>query len=165
MFTKIKTPNQTAGRFGQKPEIIVIHITAGHSPGVEEWIKNPESMVSYHFLIKKTGEIVQFVETKDTAWHAGKVVKPLYLPKIDCNNPNYYSIGVALEAKENEELSFQQFFTTSLLIKMLSKANKIKIDDKHIIPHNWINSGKSCPGEKVDISAIINLAKLEFKNA
>ena len=35
-------------------------------------LKNPKSKVSCHYLINRKGKIIQMVNDKNIAWHAGK---------------------------------------------------------------------------------------------
>lgn len=60
--------------------------------------------VSTHLLILRTGEVLQFVNFNDRAWHAGR---SSYLSKIECND---YSIGIELEGSDDlpfEEVQYQ----------------------------------------------------------
>lgn len=55
------------------PKYAVVHYTAGgHIAGTKDWCCNPESKVSYHFLIGRDGTVVQMVSLEQWAWHAGK---------------------------------------------------------------------------------------------
>ena len=70
--------------------------------------------VSAHVLIKRNGEIIQFVPFDKRAWHAGV---SSYNGKNDCNN---FSIGIELEGSEDdifEDIQYEQLsLITSLLI-------------------------------------------------
>lgn len=60
--------------------------------------------VSAHLLILRTGEVIQFVNFNDRAWHAGR---SSYLGKVECND---YSIGIELEGSDDlpfEEIQYQ----------------------------------------------------------
>ena len=35
-------------------------------------LKNPKYKVSCHYLINRKGDVIQMVEDKNIAWHAGK---------------------------------------------------------------------------------------------
>jgi AmpD protein len=47
--------------------------------------------VSAHFLVRRTGELVQFVSCDDRAWHAGEST---WRGRAGCND---YSVGIELE--------------------------------------------------------------------
>ena len=60
--------------------------------------------VSSHILIRRTGEIIQYVPFIKRAWHAGE---SCYGDKINCND---FSIGIELEGSENapyEEIQYK----------------------------------------------------------
>ncbi len=63
----VGTPNFRSGRNGRKPLDIVDHITAGYYPGCLNWLQNPESQASAHYLVLRNGRILQLVEDKNTA--------------------------------------------------------------------------------------------------
>lgn len=61
--------------------------------------------VSAHFLIKRCGEVVQFVSADDRAWHAG-------VSSFDgAENCNDYSVGIELEGCDIEAFTDNQYQT------------------------------------------------------
>jgi N-acetylmuramoyl-L-alanine amidase len=67
------SPNFGPRRDGLKPEVILLHYTGMASgPAAEDWLCNPASEVSSHYLVHEDGRIVQMVRESDRAWHAGK---------------------------------------------------------------------------------------------
>ena len=77
--------------------------------------KNIDGMkVSAQGLIKRNGEVIQFVPFNKRAWHAGV---SSYKGKNDCNN---FSIGIELEGSDDdifEDIQYEQLsLITSLLI-------------------------------------------------
>jgi len=77
--------------------------------------KNIDGMkVSAHVLIKRNGEVIQFVPFNKRAWHAGV---SSYKGKNDCND---FSIGIELEGSDDdifEDIQYEQLsLITSLLI-------------------------------------------------
>lgn len=70
--------------------------------------------VSTHLLILRTGEVLQFVNFNDRAWHAGRST---YLGKKECND---YSIGIELEGSDDtdfEEVQYQVLSEVVLTIQ------------------------------------------------
>src|SRR5205814_10677286 len=59
---------------GFKPEAVVIHIMDGTLTGTDSWFNNPQAQVSAHYGIGRGGEVHQYVDEKDTAFHAGTVL-------------------------------------------------------------------------------------------
>lgn len=47
---------------------VVLHIMEGTLEGSQSWFNNPTSQASSHFGVGKSGEIRQWVDTKDRAW-------------------------------------------------------------------------------------------------
>lgn len=103
-----------------------------------ESIKNLK--VSSHIVIKRTGEILQFVPFNKRAWHAGI---SSYLGKENCND---YSIGIELEGTDDSEFTDEQYnslinLTSSLII---SYPN---LSEDRLVGHSDIAPGrKSDPG-------------------
>src|SRR5690349_13936417 len=52
-------------------EFVVYHFTAGAFDGSLRWLTSVDSRVSAHFLIAKSGRIVQLAPLHDRTWHAG----------------------------------------------------------------------------------------------
>jgi len=69
-FERVHSPNFS--KF-LEPRYIVVHYTAGGSAaGTVDWFMNPDSKVSAHFVIERTGDLTQCVSCNDIAWHCGK---------------------------------------------------------------------------------------------
>jgi len=67
------SPNFGPRRDGLTPEIVLLHYTGMATGAVaEDWLCNPASEVSSHYLVHEDGRIVQMVREQDRAWHAGK---------------------------------------------------------------------------------------------
>jgi len=156
----VACPNKEIGRRGFNPIAFVIHRTAGNYFGSREWILNPISQVSYHFMIAETGMSEQFVDTKDTAWHAGKVVDSTWPLLNNSTNPNTYTIGIAISGIIDTKPTIEQIAKCANIIKQWAKFYNIPIDSEHIIPHNTIRIDKNCPGKYIDIGTIIYLSSL-----
>ena len=80
-----------------------------------DFYKNIDGIkVSAHVLIKRNGEIIQFVPFNKRAWHAGV---SSYKGKNNCND---FSIGIELEGSDDdifEDIQYEQLsLITSLLI-------------------------------------------------
>ena len=76
--------------------------------------KNIDGMkVSAHVLIKRNGEVIQFVPFNKRAWHAGV---SSYKGKNDCNN---FSIGIELEGSDDDIFEDIQYKKLSLITSLL----------------------------------------------
>jgi AmpD protein len=69
--------------------------------------------VSAHVLIKRNGEVIQFVPFNKRAWHAGV---SSYKGKNDCNN---FSIGIELEGSDDDIFEDIQYKKLSLITSLL----------------------------------------------
>ena len=94
--------------------------------------------VSSHFLIKRTGVIIQFVSICDRAWHAGS---SCFFGKENCNN---YSIGIELEGTDLEPFTKYQYI---MLNKLIESVSSFFPSVRHLTGHSFIApSRKTDPG-------------------
>lgn len=86
------SPNCGARRNGAVPDMIVLHYTAmKHAAAARDWLCNPESQVSAHYLIARDGTLWQLVDEEARAWHAGAGAWG------ECTDVNSRSIGIELD--------------------------------------------------------------------
>ena len=97
--------------------------------------------VSSHFYIQRQGELWQFVNCDDRAWHAGI---SHYRGHDDCNND---SIGIELEGLEGDNFEPAQYETLQSLVSALA----VRYPIAHIAGHEHIAPGrKNDPGDGMD---------------
>lgn len=108
---------------------------------VHPYFQTIEGMqVSAHVLILRTGEVLQFVNFKDRAWHAGR---SSYLGKVECND---YSVGIELEG--SDDLAFEDVQYQSLVDVTVALQQAYPQIRQHIAGHSDIAPGrKTDPGE------------------
>ena len=112
-----------------------------------ESIKNLK--VSSHIVIKRTGEILQFVPFNKRAWHAGI---SSYLGKENCND---YSIGIELEGTDDSEFTDEQYNSLKNLTSSLIRSYPNLSEDR-LVGHSDIAPGrKSDPGIFFDWKRLI----------
>lgn len=100
--------------------------------------------VSAHFLIRRDGEVVQFVATTENAWHAGL---SSWRGREKCND---FSIGIELEGTDTHVYTAGQYSALSQLIQACWRAHP-KIEPKAIVGHSDIAPGrKTDPGPSFD---------------
>ncbi len=118
-----------------------------------DWSQHPyfqtiEGMqVSTHLLILRTGEVLQFVNFNDRAWHAGRST---YLAKKECND---YSIGIELEGSDDQPFEEVQYSVLAEVIATL-QATYPKIL-QHLAGHSDI-----APGRKTDPGPFFDWPKI-----
>lgn len=94
--------------------------------------------VSSHILIRRDGELIQFVPFTQSAWHAGESV---FLGRPKCND---FSIGIELEGTDTypyEDVQYLQLAELTLALMMKYPA----ITRDRIVGHSDI-----APGRKTD---------------
>jgi N-acetylmuramoyl-L-alanine amidase len=69
----VVSPNVELRAGGKRPDMLILHYTGmiGAERAVD-WLCRPESKVSCHYLIDDHGHIVQMVDERLRAWHAGQ---------------------------------------------------------------------------------------------
>lgn len=141
--------------FGLQPEAIVIHVMDGTFAAGESVFRDPTTQKSAHYGISKMGEVHQYVDENDTAFHAGIVVNPswpLLKPRV---NPNFYTIGIEHEGRPDDIWPEAQLSASVALIGQIAERWKIALDDLHVIRHHQIRASKTCPGNWLQIPAVL----------
>jgi len=103
--------------------------------------------VSSHLLIKRTGELVQFVAFNKRAWHAGVSV---FKQRQKCND---FSIGIELEGSENKSYSNEQYTQLISVSKTLIDYYPA-LSAQQVVGHSDI-----APGRKTDPGPYFNWDK------
>ncbi|MBU2025769.1 MAG: peptidoglycan recognition family protein [Patescibacteria group bacterium] len=140
-----RSPNFTPGR-KKKIQAIVLHRVRKNFDEIINDCFNPACKESFHFVINKKARVFQLVKLSDTSWHAGWITNPdvadFFRP-----NPNFCSVGVALEAGENEGLAFQNQLDELIdLLKFIIKNLEIPADARHIVSHSFLDPKRN-PGD------------------
>lgn len=107
--------------------------------------------VSSHLLIKRDGEIIQFVPFQKKAWHAGE---SQFEGRENCNE---FSIGIELEGTDFEPFTEVQYDLLSDVTKILMMEYRGLTSDR-IVGHSDI-----APGRKTDPGPYFDWVK--FKNS
>lgn len=137
-------------RDGQKADTLVIHITDGAHPGDLNWLTNPASQVSSHFLIAPGGPIHQLIQLQYAAWHAGRIDAPVAPLKKNSFgfyiNPNKYTVGIEVSLIPPALMDEWQLKSLHWLIKShLKPLLNLSLDRQHIWGHWEVFSKKTCP--------------------
>ena len=94
--------------------------------------------VSAHFLVRRDGELLQFVSCDARAWHAGP---SMWRGRENCND---FSVGIELEGLEGERFDAAQYDVLAALIGALAARQPISA----VVGHEDI-----APGRKFDPGA------------
>lgn len=178
---KRKSPNRMS-RFGWVPDVIVSHITEGNYSGAIDWLCNPVSEASAHFVVSKKGIITQLVDITESAWINGTRLKKedkgpgwygdslLKIVRDRKTNANFYSVGIEHEGFYKDEkgrLTEEQFKATVWLHKYIIEEIKkiygtdIMVDRDHIVGHYQIDPIRkpNCPGQNFQWDELLNNLK------
>jgi AmpD protein len=99
--------------------------------------------VSAHVLVRRDGELVQFVPFDQRAWHAGQ---SSYQGRSNCND---FSIGIELEGTDDIPYTEAQYLRLAGLIQALNAA--YPGTRGHLVGHSDIAPGrKTDPGPAFD---------------
>lgn len=159
---QVKSPN-----FDHRPENTVIDLLVVHNislppgqfggPWIDDLFTNQldpnadpyfseihHMKVSAHVLIRRDGEIVQYVPFQNRAWHAGQST---YCGRERCND---YSIGIELEGSDDQPFEPHQYEQLAALIKTLITTYPT-LSRERIAGHSDIAPGrKTDPGPYFD---------------
>lgn len=160
--TQCPSPNQDDRPAGMEPELIIIHsisLPPGKfgGPQVQElftncldWDAHPyfneirDLKVSAHLLIRREGELIQFVPLGRRAWHAGE---SSFRGRSCCND---YSIGIELEGDDETPYTDAQYSHLTAVITAIRECYP-DITVRHIAGHCDVSPGrKSDPGPAFD---------------
>ncbi len=108
-----------------------------------------ELRVSSHLLIRRDGEVVQYVPFEKRAWHAGE---SRYLGREVCND---FSIGIEMEGTDFEPFTDEQYQELEIIIKALLERYPT-LSKENITGHEHI-----APGRKTDPGPYFEWKRLE----
>jgi len=105
--------------------------------------------VSSHFLIRRDGELVQYVSLDKRAWHAGH---SCFEGRLRCND---FSVGIELEGCGDELYEEAQYRQLATLLTWLMRRYPA-ISARRIVGHCDIAPGrKTDPGEAFDWARLV----------
>lgn len=163
---QVLSPHRDARPAGMRPELIVIHgisLPPGQFGG--PWIERlftgslPADAdpyfatilglrVSAHLVIRRDGEVVQFVPFHQRAWHAGA---SSYRGREVCND---FSIGIEMEGEDELAYETAQYDSAAQAIRALLEAYP-GLTREAIAGHSDIAPGrKTDPGPTFDWPAL-----------
>ena len=103
--------------------------------------------VSSHFLVRRDGEVVQFVPPDKRAWHAGA---SSWRGRERCND---FSIGIELEGTDEDAFTSAQYQSLVSVIRKLQQQFPIR----DIAAHSEIAPGrKTDPGPRFDWARLLS---------
>jgi len=93
--------------------------------------------VSAHFVVRRDGELLQFVSCEQRAWHAGL---SSWQGRENCND---YSIGIELEGLEGERFEAEQYDVLAALLVDLAQRYPLQavVGHEHVAPGRKLDPG------------------------
>lgn len=93
--------------------------------------------VSSHFVLRRGGELMQFVGCDDKAWHAGR---SCWRGRENCND---FSIGIELEGLEGQAFAPAQYGALAQLLPALARRYPIEsvVGHEHVAPMRKLDPG------------------------
>lgn len=160
--TQCPSPNQDERPDGVEPELVIIHgisLPPGEygGPHIESLFTNCLNsddhpyfreidglQVSSHLLIRRDGDVVQFVPFGRRAWHAGE---SSFRGRSCCND---YSIGIELEGTDDSPYTDEQYDKLAPVVLAIMAAYP-GISARRIAGHCDVSPGrKTDPGPAFD---------------
>lgn len=165
---RIDSPNQDARSDGEALSLIVVHaisLPPGHFGGdaiVRLFTNRLDAFahpyftqistlrVSTHFLLRRDGELIQFVSCEKRAWHAGL---SSWQGRERCND---FSLGIELEGCDELPFAAVQYRRLAELIQLLRARYPIEA----VVGHSDISPGrKTDPGPCFDWSRLASIGE------
>jgi AmpD protein len=156
---RVASPNQDERPDGECVRLIVIHsislppgqfggeaieqfFTNRLDPAADPYFREVHHLrVSAHFLVRRGGELIQFVATSRRAWHAGI---SCWRGRERCND---FTIGIEVEGADDRDFTASQYERLATLVRLLRERHPIEA----IVAHADIASGrKTDPGPHFD---------------
>lgn len=153
---QLPSPNSDARPEGSEPELIVVHGIslppgAFGGPWIDYLFTNvlpadehpyfaeiSVRKVSAHLLVRRDGEITQYVPFFGRAWHAGQ---SQFDGRECCND---FSIGVELEGADTTPYTDVQYHVLANVVSALCRAYP------RLSPHRTVGHSDISPGRKTD---------------
>jgi AmpD protein len=153
---QVASPNHDARPSGTTIDLLVVHgislppgeyggpyieqfFTNALDPAAHPYFATIDSLrVSSHLLVRRNGELVQFVNLQDRAWHAGS---SSFAGRERCND---FSIGVELEGAD--EIAYED----AQYARLADMATALMREFPAITPARIRGHSDIAPGRKTD---------------
>jgi AmpD protein len=174
---QVPSPNCDDRPDGMSPDLIVVHgisLPPGEfdGPWIDRLFTNAlprdghpyfatvaDLRVSAHLLVRRTGEVVQYVPFHRRAWHAGA---SSWQGRERCND---FSIGIELEGTDHTPYESAQYAMLARVIVDLCRAYP-GLSPSRIVGHSDVAPGrKSDPGPAFDWPRLRSLVQFELEVA
>jgi len=152
---RFRSPNFSS-RYGTAIDTLIIHHTGGSFPGCAEWLSNPRSKASAHYIITRDGDVYNLVDETKKAWHAGRGAFDLNQDGTISNDErrfNARSIGIELESDGKSYTDVQLDMLKALTLDIVIRHD---IPTSHILGHKEIAPDRKWDPGNFDMDAFRN---------
>lgn len=144
----VPSPNIEPRRNGRRPDMLLLHYTGmDECSKAIEWLANPESKVSCHYVVAEDGAVTQMVTEDMRAWHAGQ---SFWAGETDINS---CSIGIEIHnvGHTGGYPDFPEAQMAALERLCVDIVSRHGIPSGRVLAHSDVApSRKIDPGEKFD---------------
>ena len=138
----IPSPNHGERKDGRRPDMLTLHYTGMPDEAQAlQWLCNPVSEVSAHYVVFENGHVAQLVPEARRAWHAGK---SSWAGETDINSR---SIGIEI-ANPGHDGGLPPFGETQ--IKNVIRLCRDIVERWSIPPDRVLAHSDVAPGRKMD---------------
>jgi N-acetylmuramoyl-L-alanine amidase len=138
----VLSPNIEPRRNSRAVDMLLLHYTGMQSAAAAcDWLCNPQSGVSCHYLIDRDGMITQMVGEEMRAWHAGA---SFWAGETDTNSR---SIGIEID-NPGHTLGYVDFPAVQMAAVIALARDILSRHD--INPRNVLAHSDVAPGRKID---------------
>ena len=136
------SPNHGERAAGKPVDMIILHYTGmASAERAVSWLCDPESGVSSHYVVFEDGRIVQLVDERRRAWHAGK---SYWAGETDINSR---SVGIEI-ANPGHEFGYRPF-PEEQIRALIALCHDILL--RHIVPPGHVLAHSDvAPFRKID---------------
>ncbi len=148
----IDTPSPNFDERMAPISMLVLHYTGMQdAPSAIDWLANPASKVSAHYVVTEDGQVIRMVDEANRAWHAGRA------HWRGIKDVNSASIGIEI-VNPGHEFGYRPFpeEQMSALIPLVAE-----IVDRHGIPRaNVVGHSDVAPARKQDPGELFDWQRL-----
>jgi N-acetyl-anhydromuramyl-L-alanine amidase AmpD len=120
-----------------EPRELVIHTVEGTNvEALHTWLTSPdEPNISVHFAVDQAGNVFQYVDTDDEAWHA--------------RDHNRFSIGIEHVGFADDPATWtpEMIASSAKLAAWVNEVHpEVELDDEHVVAHGSFQADRTDPG-------------------
>jgi N-acetylmuramoyl-L-alanine amidase len=149
------SPNHNERRVIDGPDLLILHYTAMEDGAkAVQWLCNPQSEVSAHYMVHRDGMVEQLVPESRRAWHAGLSAwrSGNAGPKESPHDLNSRSIGVEIcntgIVQDGSPMAYSDIQIEAVTDLCQGIIGRHEIEPRHVLGHSDIAvSRKQDPGE------------------